>query len=243
MLLPTEKIYNKPLNRLPSGKLLISTLNAHCYNMAKTDLLYKIALLNSDVIIPDGIGIVWAFKLLTGKKIKKIAGADLFYYEMNRLQQIGGKCFFLGSYDTTLNKIKIRVTRDYPHIIVQTYSPPYKTEFSSEDNSSMLAAINTFKPDVLLVGMTAPKQEKWAYQNYNRLQAEHICCIGAVFDFYAGTINRAPQWIIEIGMEWLYRMIKEPRRMWRRYLAGNIVFILHIIREKLKAKQLLFSKL
>lgn len=232
-MLSSFHIHNKPINRLSNNsKLLITTINAHCYNMTHKDFYYQEALLNSDILIPDGISIVWAIKWLTGQKIKKIAGADLFFYEMDRLNQTNGKCFFLGSSEETLNKIKERLKKDYPKVKVQAYSPPYKTQFSSEENAKMIEVINTFNPDVLMVGMTAPKQEKWAYQHYNDLQVGHICCIGAVFDFYAGTINRAPQWMIKMGLEWFYRLIKEPRRMWRRYLAGNIQFIWHVIKEK-----------
>lgn len=225
-------IYNKPLLLLKKSKVLITTINAHCYNISLTDNYYQESLLNSDVLIPDGISIVFALRWLTGKKIKKIAGADLFYYELDRLNQICGKCFFLGSNAETLIKIKSKIHRDYPKVKVQTYSPPYKPEFSNDDNFKMLEAINSFQPDVLMIGMTAPKQEKWAYQHFNQLQVGHICCIGAVFDFYAGTVNRAPQWMIKMGLEWFYRLIKEPRRMWRRYLAGNILFIWYVIKEK-----------
>jgi len=200
--------------------------------MSQIDSFYQDALLNSDVLIPDGISVVWAVKWLTGEKIKKIAGADLFSYEMERLNQIRGKCFFLGSSDLTLHKIKERLKKDYPEVKVQAYSPPYKPDFSEEENRTMLGLINSFQPDVLMIGMTAPKQEKWAYQQYNELQVGHICCIGAVFDFYAGTVNRSPQWMIQIGLEWFYRLIKEPRRMWRRYLSGNFRFIWYIIMEK-----------
>lgn len=219
---------------------MINTLNAHCYNVTLTDPLYKEALLNSDVLIPDGVSIVWAVRWLTcgvetghALSLKKIAGADLFFYEMERLQQAGGRCFFLGSSESTLTKIKERATIEYPNVKVQTYSPPYKSEFTEEDNATMLEVINAFQPDVLMVGMTAPKQEKWAYQHFKQLQVGHVCCIGAVFDFYAGTVNRAPQWMIKMGLEWFYRLVKEPRRMWRRYLIGNTKFIWYMIKEKI----------
>jgi N-acetylglucosaminyldiphosphoundecaprenol N-acetyl-beta-D-mannosaminyltransferase len=225
-------ILGNDLASLPNIKLQINTINAHCYNISQTDEYYHEALLKSHVLIPDGISIVWAVKWLTGQKIKKIAGADLFFYELKRLNLIDGKCFFLGSSHETLNKIKERLKKDYPKIKVQAYSPPYKSKFSEEENLQMIESINSFQPDVLMIGMTAPKQEKWAYQHYNDLQVGHICCIGAVFDFYAGTVNRAPQWMIKSGLEWFYRLIKEPRRMWRRYLAGNILFIWHVIKEK-----------
>lgn len=232
-MLSSIKIYNEAINRLPdSDKLLIITINAHCYNISHTDSKYMDALLNSDVIIPDGVSVSWAIRWLTGQKIKKIAGFDLFLYELERLQQTGGKCFFLGSTDQTLTKIKKRILKEYPKIKVEIHSPPFKPEFSSEENRAILQTINTFQPDVLMIGMTAPKQEKWAYQHYNLLKVGHICCIGAVFDFYAGTINRAPQWMIDFSLEWLYRLLKEPRRMWHRYLIGNGKFIWTIVKEK-----------
>jgi len=232
MLLTISEIYNKPLDQLPSGNHLINTLNAHCYNLAQTDALYQEALFNSDVLLPDGVSVIWAVKWLTGKKLHKIAGADLFFYEMERLQQTSGKCFFLGSTEATLAKIKERTAKEYPNVIVQTYSPPFQPEFTNKDNVAMFEVINSFQPNVLFVGMTAPKQEKWAYQNFNQLQVGHVCCIGAVFDFYAGTIKRAPRWMISLGLEWFYRLIKEPRRMWRRYLVGNTKFIWAVINEK-----------
>ena len=234
-MLKSFKIYNQTLEQLSKQpKLLITTINAHCYNITQSDIVYKNALLFSDILIPDGISIVWAIRLLTGQKLKKIAGADLFFFEVERLQQLKGKCFFLGSTSKTLDKIEKRIALEYPNITFKSYSPPYKPEFTEEDNKVILEHINTFQPDVLMVGMTAPKQEKWAFKHYNQLQVGHICCIGAVFDFYAGTINRAPQWVIKLGFEWLYRLIKEPRRMWQRYLIGNMIFIWAIIREKLK---------
>lgn len=234
-MLKSFKIYNKSLSLIPGqNKLLISTINAHSYNMTHVDDLYCEALMKSDVLIPDGISVVWAIKWLTGKKLKKIAGADLFFYELKRLQQSGGKCFFLGSTEIILKNIKEKLNREFPNIIVQTYSPPFKPEFNEDENKAMIKAINDFQPDVLMVGMTAPKQEKWAFQHYDYLKVGHICCIGAVFDFYGGTVNRAPKWMIKFGLEWFYRLIKEPKRMWRRYLIGNMLFVGHVIKEKFK---------
>jgi len=231
-MLKKFKIFNKSLNHLDKGKLLINTINAYSYVVALKDVEFNEALLNSNVLIPDGISIVWAIKLLKNKKIKKIAGADLFFYEMNRLDEIKGKCFFLGSTNETLKKIKKRANKEFPNVKIDYFSPPYKPNFSEEDNELMISKINYFKPDVLFIGMTAPKQEKWAYFNFNKLNVGHVCSIGAVFDFYAGTIKRAPKWMIDIGLEWLYRLIKEPKRMWRRYIIGNTLFILSIFKEK-----------
>ena len=235
-MLKNFEIYDQPLETLPETKLLISTINAHSYNVSREDNFFRNALLNSDILIPDGVSIVWALKWLYKKSIKKIAGADLFYYEMNKLDKRNGKCFFLGSTDKTLSKIKERAAKEYPNVEIKTYSPPYKPEFSITDSEAMITAVNSFQPDVLFIGLTAPKQEKWAFKNFNQLNTGHIGCIGAVFDFYAGNINRAPEWMISLGLEWLYRLIKEPQRMWKRYILGNLKFIYSIISEKFLKK-------
>jgi len=216
-------VANKTLD-LPNEKLLITTLNAHSYNVAKSDASFLKALQSSDVLLADGIGVVLAYRLL-GKSVQKMAGTDLFYYEMNRLQAIKGTCFFLGSSNETLAKIKSRATIEFPDVKIHQYSPPFSTKFSDADNLQMIEAINLVQPDVLFVGMTAPKQEKWAYSTKNQLYVGHICCIGAVFDFYAGTINRPPQWMINLGMEWLGRLISEPKRLWKRYLISSPIII------------------
>ena len=139
----------------------------------------------------------------------------------------------MGSTEKILETIKGKIAVEYPHVAVSTYSPPYKPAFTEEENAEMIIAVNKFEPDTLFIGMTAPKQEKWAYQQLEKLNVGHICSIGAVFDFYAGTIKRAPDWMIGFGLEWLYRLIKEPRRMWARYLLGNFIFGWWILKEKI----------
>jgi N-acetylglucosaminyldiphosphoundecaprenol N-acetyl-beta-D-mannosaminyltransferase len=231
------KLYDQSLNGIENKKLLINTINAYSFNMSQNDAFYAEALSKSDILLPDGISIVFAVRLITGQKLKKIAGADLFAYEMKKLNSSGGSCFFLGSSVNTLNLISERARSEFPNVKVNVYSPPYKPVFTDQDNSEMLQAVNSCKPDVLFVGMTAPKQEKWAYQNFSKLEAGHICAIGAVFDFYAGTIKRAPQWMIKLGLEWFYRLIREPRRLWSRYVIGNSKFCWLVLKEKLNLKR------
>lgn len=231
-MLQQFELFNGSLEEISSSKKLITTLNAHSFNTLKKDTAFREALQASDMILPDGISIVLAARLLYGKKIKKIAGADLFRYEMQRVHAYRGKCFFLGSSETTLNLIRERVNKEYPGLQVYSYSPPYKQQFTEEESRTMINEVNSVEPDVLFVGMTAPKQEKWASLHSQQLRASHICCIGAVFDFYAGTVQRAPVWMINAGMEWFYRLVREPKRMWRRYLIGNTLFVSEILREK-----------
>ena len=149
------------------------------------------------------------------------------------MNSAGSRCFYLGSSERTLRKITNRIKRQYPNIILGTYSPPYKPQFSDEDNEQMIAAVNSFKPDVLFVGMTAPKQETWAFEHKNNLDAKIICSIGAVFDFFAGTVRRPSKFWINLGLEWFIRLLKEPKRMSRRYLYYGPVFVYLMLKYKL----------
>lgn len=221
---------------LPEGKLLINTVNAHSFNTAKKDSLFAEALTCGDVLIPDGVSIVKACRWIKAKSQPKerIAGWDLFDVEMKHLEELGMRCektvMFMGSSQNVLDLIVKRAAVDYPHLKVVTYSPPYKPEFSDEDNRAIIDAVNAANPDLLWIGMTAPKQEKWTYSHWQELNIHcHVGTIGAVFDFYAGTVKRAPEWWQRHGLEWLYRLMKEPRRMWRRYIIGNALFVWNIL--------------
>ena len=232
------------LAAIPEGKVLINTINAHSYNVAQKDQEFAEALRGGDYLIPDGSSIVKACRWLKGKSQPKerIAGWDLFAFEMQRMnvndnvnknENVKKRVMFMGSSEKVLRLIRERVAVDYPNLEVVTYSPPYKKEFSEEDNQTIIKAINEAKPDLLWIGMTAPKQEKWTYRHWQELDINcHVGTIGAVFDFFAGTAQRAPLWWQEHGLEWLYRLIKEPRRMWRRYVIGNPLFIWNILKEK-----------
>ena len=235
------------LASLPEGKLLVNTINAHSFNTAKKDALFAEALEKGDVLIPDGVSIVKACKWIRAKSQPKerVAGWDLFFFEMNKLEEKAEnecktngadagkkKVMFMGSSQKVLDLIVKRAAVDYPYLKVVTYSPPYKPEFSDEDNKAIIDTINAANPDLLWIGMTAPKQEKWTYSHWKELNIHcHVGTIGAVFDFFAGTVERAPMWWQEHGLEWLYRLLKEPKRMWRRYIIGNALFLWNMTRE------------
>ena len=232
------------LASLPEGKLLINTVNAHSYNTARKDSLFAEALTNGDVLIPDGVSIVKACKWIKAKSQPKerIAGWDLFSFEMEKLERESEELrtkseeskivMFMGSSQKVLDLIVKRAAEVYPHLKVVTYSPPYKPEFSDEDNKAIIDAINAANPDLLWIGMTAPKQEKWTCSHWNELNIHcHVGTISAVFDFFAGTMERAPIWWQEHGLEWLYRLIKEPKCMRRRYIIGNSLFLWNMTKE------------
>lgn len=227
-------LFSGNLNSIPSSsKTVINTINQYSFCVAERDEEFKKALKSSDILLPDGVGIVAAVKSITGYNLKKISGTDLHENLLERLNGRKGRCFYLGSNETTLNKIKERLKVEYPYITFETFSPPYKEQFSDEENSEMLTAINLFKPDVLFVGMTAPKQEKWVTAHKAEIDAKIICSIGAVFDFYAGTVKRPSQFWINLGLEWFIRLCKEPNRMWKRYIYYGPIFAWALIKEKL----------
>lgn len=216
-------------------KTVINTINQYSYCIAEEDDNFKKSLLESDILLPDGVGIVIAAKMLHKKVVKKIAGADLHDFLLKKLNAEDGSCFYMGSAPETLKKIEHRIAQEYPNVRVGSYSPPYKKEFSSEENNEIISAVNTFNPNVLFVGMTAPKQEKWSMLHKEALDVKGpICAIGAVFDFYAGTVSRPSSFWQNLGLEWFGRLLKEPKRMWKRYIYYGVVFGKYLIKAKIK---------
>ena len=219
---------------LPDDKrTIVNTINPHSYCIAKRDSEFRDSLEASDILLPDGIGIVLAARILKNEKIKKIAGYDLFLNLMQQLNDTGGTCFFLGAAPETLEKIHKRANMEYPNVKVHSFSPPYKPIFNEEDSHLMCDKVNAVSPDVLFVGMTAPKQEKWVHQNKANLNAKVIGSIGAVFDFYAGTVKRPSKFWIKLGLEWLPRFLKEPKRLAERNLKSTPLFIIDVFRNRL----------
>lgn len=216
-------------------KAIINTINAHSFIVAKNDRHFKKALVDSDILLPDGEGIVLMAKKIRSKKIKKIAGADIHNHLLSISNEQKLKCFYLGSSDSTLNLIKDKLSAQYSNTKFDFFSPPFKTDFSKSDNDEMISRINRFQPHVLFVGMTAPKQEKWVLNNKENLNANVICSIGAVFDFIAETKKRAPQWIINLRLEWFYRSFT-AWRLAKRYLYSTPLFLIEIYKQKFLKK-------
>lgn len=246
MKLRNLKIVNskQELAAIADGKVLINTINAHSFNTAQKDGRFAEALSKGDYLIPDGASIVKACHWLkaTSQPQERIAGWDLFNFEMQQLERKSRqrlpadnqlRVMFMGSSEKVLGLIRKRAAVDFPNLEVVTYSPPYKPSFSDDDDKAIIEAIIKAHPDLLWIGMTAPKQEKWTYAHWGELDIHcHVGTIGAVFDFYAGTAQRAPRWWQEHSLEWLYRLIKEPKRMWRRYVIGNPLFVYNVLKEK-----------
>ena len=211
--------------------------NPHSLVVASRDRQFRDALQEADLLTPDGVGIVLAARLLNRPLASRVIGYD-FFMALTALLAVKreSRYFFLGSSEDVLELMVRRLNREFPSITVcGIYTPPFRDAFSGEENSRMVKAINDARPDVLWVGMTAPKQEKWIYENRARLRVPFISAVGAVFDFYAGTAERPPAIWQNLGREWLYRFLREPGRLWERNLVSTPKFVWMVLREKVRS--------
>ena len=215
-----------------------SCVNPHAVEMAAQDPAFHAALMESDFLTADGIGVVYVSRLTGGRIGQRITGTDVFHSLTRAMNEKGGmSCYFLGSTDDTLAKIRERMGREYPGVrIAGTWSPPFKPVFDAQDNDEMIGRVNESNADVLWVGMTAPKQEKWVHDNRHRLKVAFAGPIGAAFDFYAGNIRRAGPTLQRLGLEWLPRLVQEPRRLWRRSFVSAPSFFLRSFRYRLSRR-------
>jgi len=238
------KIYDGLINQIDvtkGEKKIVNTINPHSYIVAKSDPVFKKALKASDYLLVDGIGIVIASYILRFKRIARINGPDLFNYLIKKANLEKKKVFFLGASQVTLNKIDEKLKKMYPNVQAEFFSPPFKSEFSKEDNRIMIQIVNDFNPDILFVGMTAPKQEKWVYENGDKIHTSMICSIGAVFDFFAETVKMPNEIWIKLRLIWLIRFIKEPRKLWRRNFVSMPLFLLDVFLYFIRFKRIKYN--
>ena len=211
-------------------QVVFACANPHSLVVAQTDSAFKEALRQANLVVADGVGITSMARLVGLPIGPRITGHDYFFSVLNGLHRRGyGRVFFFGSSQYVLDRIATRFAEDFPSLtLCGTYSPPFGS-WSEEANARIVQTINDARPDVLWVGMTAPKQEKWVHANRHILNVPVIGSIGAVFDFYAGTYPRSPRWVCQAGLEWAYRFMKEPRRMWRRNVISAPKFIMLVL--------------
>lgn len=188
-------------------------------------------------IFADGMPLVWASRLL-GKPLKeRVAGSDLFPAICELSARKGYSLFFLGGLPGVAETAKSELDNRYPGLnVVGTYSPPFGFENDATENRKIIDLINQKRPDILFIGLGAPKQEKWIAQHIDSLDIKLALCIGASFDFIAGTVKRSPMWMQKSGFEWLYRLLSEPGRLWRRYLVDDTAFLKIVLQEYLNLK-------
>jgi N-acetylglucosaminyldiphosphoundecaprenol N-acetyl-beta-D-mannosaminyltransferase len=218
----------------------LACLNPHSYVVALSDPYFALALHGANWLVPDGSGVVWASSVLGGKVCERVTGSDVFSALHQRMNAAGGlSVFFLGASETTLAQIRTRMALDFPNIrVAGTYSPPFKPTYSEQELAEMISAVNATRPDVLWVGMTAPKQEKWIFENRDRLEVRFAAAVGAVFDFYTGNVKRSHPLFQRLGLEWLPRLLQQPHRLWRRMFVSAPIFVLHVMRARWRQRKI-----
>lgn len=191
---------------------------------------------NNSLATMDGTPLVWYGRLVHQADIKaRVCGPELMLKCLQHGQEMGWRHFFLGGKDDVLADLVANIRHLYPAAeLVGAYSPPFRT-LSDEEDQKLVDFINDAKPDFLWVGLGAPKQEKWIAAHLDRVHVPVQIGVGAAFDFHSGRIKRAPLWMQKVGMEWLYRMLKDPRLV-KRYLATNPVFMMYFARDFLRVR-------
>jgi len=213
------RVFSGSVDQIPyltEGKVLINTINPRVFTISRENKLLKTAFEKTEYLIEDGQYFAFAPLLLQGKMISKISGTKVFYHLMRRANENRGKVFLLGSTEKVLRLMKERAIKDYPNVKIESLSPPYRESFTKEENNEIIEQINNFVPDIVFVGMTAPKQEIWAYQNKEYVNAHIICAVGAVFDWYAGVLKQPEDIWVKLGLEWFIRTIRRPEIL-KRY--------------------------
>jgi N-acetylglucosaminyldiphosphoundecaprenol N-acetyl-beta-D-mannosaminyltransferase len=208
--------------------------NVHMCIEVYDSIDFSLVVNNADLVIPDGKPLSWAQKLLGHKEAEQVRGQDI----MNALcAQSGEKSlnigFYGGSSDALLNVVKAKLLESYPDInITYAFSPPFRPLTETED-TDVVTAINNANVNVLFVGIGCPKQERWMAEHKESLNCVMLG-VGAAYDFIAGEKKHAPRWVQKIGMEWLFRLCSEPKRLWRRYFSTNPRFIWHFSKQYFK---------
>lgn len=220
MMEAVQKIEQLILNKKPS---YVVTPNVDHIVKLETDKEFQKVYKEADLILTDGMPLIWISKIKKTPIKEKVSGSDLFPEVCKLSANKGYKVFLLGAAKGIAIKAAENLKLKYDGLnIVGTYSPSYGFENNKDEIEQIIEIINEVKPDILAVGLGAPKQEKFLYKFRNRLNVPVSLAIGASIDFEAGNINRAPKWMQRLGLEWFYRLIKEPKRMFKRYLVDDL---------------------
>lgn len=207
--------------------------NAHMVVTAKTDDPFAQVLSQADLVLPDGMPIAVSMRRKGALSQQRVAGPDFMLHCCARAARENIPVYFYGSTEETLRLLTERLPRDYSGLrIAGAYSPPFRPQ-TEQEGAAAIAAINDSGAGIIFVGLGCPKQELWMARNSQSIHGV-LLGVGAAFDFAAGNLTRAPLWMRQNGLEWLYRLLKEPRRLWKRNLVTNSLFLYYSLREVLK---------
>lgn len=210
-------------------KTRINFVNAHCVNIAQTNLAYRACLERSELVLADGSGVLTAARMLNLPLRHNLNGTDLVPKVMKLAADEGASVFLLGGRPGVAPEAARRLLLSYPHLSVIGTEHGF---LSFEEERRLVRRIQLLRPDILVVGTGVPKQESWIDHYWEELPVVLALGAGAFLDFTAGRVPRAPALLRRVGMEWMYRLGVEPRRLWRRYLIGNVTFALHVTRSR-----------
>ena len=198
---------------------------------ARQNPLYATAVNAAGMVTPDGMPVVWLARLKGCKDIARTYGPDLMLEVCNQGQRLGLRHFFYGGSEAVLEKLQRKLLAAYPRMLIAgCYAPPFHPEVWQEEKS-VIDNINGSSADIVWVGLGSDKQDFWMYLHRPLLNASVIVGAGAAFDFCSGTKLQAPRWMQGCGLEWFFRLCCEPGRLWKRYLIGNSLFLIYLIKD------------
>lgn len=204
---------------------------------ARDDPAYHALIEAADLVTPDGMPLVWLARLHGLEHVERVYGPDLMLALCHRSISKGYRHFLYGGAEGVPDRLANRLNRRYPELqIVGNYSPPFRP-LTDEEDKQIIQMINEANPDVVWIGLSTPKQERWMAEHIGRLTAPVLVGVGAAFDFHSGLKRQAPRWMQRSGLEWLFRLANEPRRLWRRYLVIIPLFILLVLHQALSLKR------
>jgi N-acetylglucosaminyldiphosphoundecaprenol N-acetyl-beta-D-mannosaminyltransferase len=214
--------------------MTIAVCNVHSVMTARRDVRVAAALEHADIATPDGMPLVWMLRRMGHRSQGRVYGPDLMRAALAYGVVRGWKHYFLGATDGTLSGLKRAAEQFAPGVrIVGTYAPPFRP-LTALEHDELLAAIRSSGADLVWVGLGMPKQELLMQRLRDGLPGTALLGVGAAFDFLAGTVEQAPRWMQRAGLEWLFRLWQEPRRLWRRYVFNNPAFIVLAGRELMR---------
>jgi len=208
--------------RAAGQRRYVTITNPHSVMLCRRDMAMRNATQSASLTLPDGVGIVLAARLLGYRNAGRVTGPEFMLHCCDWGREYGYRHYLYGGGEGVAEKLADRLSAAFPGMtIAGYYCPPFRP-LSEKEDAGIVERINAASPDIVWVGLGAPKQEKWMAAHLGRVEATAMIGVGAAFDFHAGIVKWAPAWIRQMGLEWLYRLIKEPRRMWRRNLDSPL---------------------
>jgi N-acetylglucosaminyldiphosphoundecaprenol N-acetyl-beta-D-mannosaminyltransferase len=206
----------------------VCAVNVHSTMEASRDAELLGAFRCADLNVPDGVPIAWGMRALGAPRQTRVFGPTLMWEVCRRAAECGLPVALYGSTDETLTALQVRLIDAFPGLrVADAISPPFRPLSGAED-AQMVEELNASGAPIVFVGLGAPKQEKWMAAHRGRVRAVMLG-VGAAFDYHVGSIRRAPAWMRRAGLEWLYRLAQEPRRLWRRYVLNNPAYLLSLL--------------